>query len=73
MMCVENNTSGEVGEERSTLPRCRYAIETDHPCPRPATERLWFEEGEPTLCPGHAMAARLSDQRDALTDALYKM
>lgn len=51
-------------------PPCRDGIKTDNPCWRPATERRFRDDEEPTLCAEHAHLCRLTDEQDAWNYAL---
>lgn len=65
----------ERGERRGEgeRPLCHFGSKSDRPCWREATERVWEEDAEPTVCAEHARYHRLGLEEDALHTALYSL
>ena len=53
------------------LPRCRMGSKSEKPCWRPAVEKLYPDESEPTLCHEHAGEMRLVREAEEWQSVLY--
>jgi hypothetical protein len=65
LLTEEKATSERLTHEEREPRLCRVGSSTDNPCWRPATERRWTTDEEPTLCPEHLM------ELEAGEDAAY--
>jgi hypothetical protein len=54
--------------EETTL--CRWGSKTDHPCWRPAVERVFSDDPEPNLCVEHAELFNLAEYESGWACAL---